>query len=98
MKNQLKECNQVFTANNGRSPTKADKEPMRATYNLYSKLKQSISELELLVRTTQDNKCVDLCNTNDSQIVLWEHSEESQQKRLYEQVSRGLLMKYSIRL
>ncbi len=90
MKNQLKVYDQNFLANTGRNPTRADKEPMRDTYKLYSNLKQHIIKLELLVRTAQDTN-VD--NTGDSDSEGETEHDQKSQIQLYEEVGRGLLMK-----
>ncbi len=97
VKNQLKEYDQKFLANNGRNPTKADKEPMRDTYTLYSNLKYRINELGLLVRSERDKNVYLGSSTNGSQneCEMKQQNQESQIK-LYEKVGREMTTAYEV--
>ncbi len=97
VKNQLKDYDQKFLANNGRSPTKADKEPMRGIYSLYSNLKHCINELELLIRSERD-KNVDLggsTNGSQNECEMKQQNQESQIK-LHEKVGREMATTYEV--
>ncbi len=90
VKNQLKEYDQTFLENTGRNPMRADKEPMKDTYKLYSNLKHNINKLESLVRTAED-KNIDSTGDSDNEGEM-EHNQKSQ-ILLHEKVGRGLVTK-----
>jgi len=46
IKNELKDYDTAFKADNGRDPARSDKEPMRLLYTLYRKLRDMIGRLE----------------------------------------------------
>lgn len=46
IKNELREFDAAFKAENGREATRADKEPMRALYTLYRRLRELASKLD----------------------------------------------------